>query len=171
MNNQELLRYCNEHLNYDPETGILTWKKRCSKFSNVVIGSEAGSIGTKGYRRITFTDGQKEAHRIAFLMYYGYLPDCIDHIDRDPLNNKISNLRCATVAENTRNVGLTKSNKSGYKGISWNSRDMIWQCMISYKSKLKNIGSFKCKHEAARVYNLAARMYHGKFAYTNEINI
>ena len=170
MKDQELLKYCNEHLNYDPDSGVLTWKKRCSKFSNVVLGSESGGIGSKGYRRITFSWGEEASHRIAFLMYHGYLPEFIDHLDRAPLNNKIKNLRGATAAENTRNVGLTKSNKSGYKGVSWNSRDIIWQCMISYKSKLKNLGSFKCKHEAARVYNLAARMYHGKFAYTNEIN-
>ena len=165
--NRYLLEYCKEHLAYDPETGAVTWKKRVSNYSRVKIGAVAGSIGTKGYRRITFTDCEMAVHRLAFLMYHGYMPEFIDHIDRDPMNNKINNLRACTATENKRNVGPQKRNTSGYKGVYWNKRDTIWQASIGIDGVLKHIGYFSCKHTAARHYNLAARMYHGAFAYTN----
>jgi len=166
---KELLKYCKEHLAYDPVTGDVTWKKRVSKYSRVKIGAIAGSIGTKGYRRITFASGEESVHRIAFLMYHGYLPEFIDHIDRDPMNNRINNLRACTATENKRNVGPQKRNTSGYKGVSWNKRDSVWQAGIRINGRSKNIGTFKCKHEAARAYNKAAGIHHKEFAYINII--
>tara|TARA_R110002020_G_scaffold125388_1_gene282587 strand:- start:3100 stop:3627 length:528 start_codon:yes stop_codon:yes gene_type:complete len=170
MTDKELLEYCNEYLIYDAESGILTWKKRVSNRSSRVIGSEAGSIGSKGYKRITFSWGEESYHRISFGMYHGYIPEIVDHKDRDPLNNRITNLRAATHSENQRNMKPTIRNKSGYKGVSWNKKNKIWQATIQYDKKNRNLGSFKCKHEAARVYNLAALMNHGEFAYINMIS-
>lgn len=169
MDDQELLSYCNEHLSYDPISGIITWKKKTSRC--VTIGGEAGSINGNGYLEIGINKTRQRNHRIAFLMHHGYLPKIIDHKDNDRLNNKINNLRGCTQSENKMNSGAYSNNKSGYKGVSWYPKSNKWQASIGLNRKVKHLGYFKCKHEAARAYNLAARMYHGKFAYTNEISI
>lgn len=58
-------------------------------------------------------------HRIIWEIFNGDIPPkmTIDHIDGNSLNNNISNLRCVTQAENNRNVGIRRSNKSGVTGV------------------------------------------------------
>jgi hypothetical protein len=97
------------------------------------------------------------------------MPEFIDHIDRDPMNNRINNLRACSPNENRQNVGPQKRNTSGYKGVSWNKRDNLWQAMISINGTTKNLGSFNCKHEAAKAYNKAAKTHYKEFAYINAI--
>ena len=93
----------------------------------------------------------------------------VDHIDHNTLNNTRLNIRICTNSQNMRNRGKQSNNTSGYKGVGWNKQDGKWQAQININGKNTGIGRFKCKHEAARAYNLAARMYHGEFAYTNII--
>jgi len=170
MNDNELLIACNDHLSYNPLTGIITWKKR-GKNSGVKIGDEAGTLKL-GYLSIGLLGRQYRSNRLAFLMYWGYLPKFIDHKDRDKLNNRIDNLRKCTNIKNQQNVGVNKSNTSGYKGVSWNKETNKWLVIIRINKKQTYLGRFTCRHEAARVWNTAARMYQGyEFCYTNKIPI
>ena len=94
----------------------------------------------------------------------------VDHKNHDTLNNQRINLRICTALQNMMNRGPTKNNTSGYKGVHWYKASNKWRAGIMINGKNKHFGYFHCKHEAARVYNLAARMYHGhEFCYTNEI--
>ncbi len=153
----ELLKYCKEHLAYDPVTGII-------KRDGVRI---ADRINEQGYRRFRIGKKKYQAHRIAFLITYGYFPETVDHINTIKHDNRLCNLRAATDKQQHYNRGLTKNNTSGYKGVSHIKRNNKWLVRISLNKKEHIIGRFKCKHTAARHYNLAARMYHGAFAYTN----
>ena len=56
--------YLQDILNYDPDTGIFTWKKRTSK--NVKVGAKTGSISTWGYVQIYIRRKQYAAHRLAW---------------------------------------------------------------------------------------------------------
>lgn len=84
----------------------------------IKVGSLVGcKDSTSGYWR-TKVDGKKQSiHRIVFLMFNGYLPDMIDHIDRDLDNNRIENLRESNPKHNQLNVGVRKDNKLGLKNI------------------------------------------------------
>ena len=93
----------------------------------------------------------------------------VDHIDHNTLDNQKINLRICTASQNAMNKGPSKSNKSGYKGVGWDKKYNKWEAQIMINGKHKRLGSFTCKHEAARVYNLASLKYHGEFAYINEI--
>jgi len=157
---KELLKYCKEHLAYDPATGIIT---------RIKTGYQSGSIGTNGYRTIRIKGKNYYAHRIAYLMHYNKMPDRIDHCNQCRSDNRIINLRSCSHAENLRNVGPSKRNKSGYKGVVWHKTGGKWLAQLVYNGKNIYLGLHICKHEAARHYNLAARMYHGNFAYTNII--
>jgi len=88
----------------------------------------------------------------------------VDHIDGDTQNNRRSNLRLASNAENLRNRGKTSGNTSGYKGVTWNKRSQKWiaQIKIDYKSIV--IGRFDDKEKAAEAYIEAAKIYHKEFA-------
>lgn len=93
----------------------------------------------------------------------------IDHIDRDGLNNRRSNLRTCSRTENMRNRGITKNNTSGYKGVNWNKQNKKWCSRIKVNYKEIYLGNFDSKLEAAAAYNTAARKYFGRFAVLNEL--
>jgi hypothetical protein len=93
----------------------------------------------------------------------------IDHIDGNPLNNKRSNLRICTCAQNLHNRGKTRLNTSGYKGVSWDVLNKKWQVNIGVGGIRYKIGRFVTKEDAALAYNEAAIAMHGEFAMLNNI--
>lgn len=88
-----------------------------------------------------------------------------DHIDGNGLNNQLSNLRTCSRSENNRNVGIKKSNTTGYKGIIRVGKR--WQCRIRVDYKLVYGPSRASIVEAAHDYDNLARTHHGEFASTN----
>lgn len=95
--------------------------------------------------------------------------DCADHINGDRLDNRRANLRLASRDENSRNRGMHKNSKSGYKGVSWSQKLSKWQAFITTNSRKKFLGRFNDIKDAARAYNTAAILYHGEFARLNII--
>jgi hypothetical protein len=95
--------------------------------------------------------------------------EVVDHIDGDGLNNRRSNLRLATVAQNGQNRRLNSNNTSGYKGVYWEKKHRRWHVEIDVNGRTKYIGEFKDLHQAGRAYNEAAKVYHGEFARLNVI--
>lgn len=108
--------------------------------------------------------GSVYAHRIVWEMHHGPIPVgmFIDHIDCDGTNNKLSNLRLATHAENCRNRRLRKDNKSGEKGVCWDG--FSWLAHINIEGTPTKIGRYATKEEAALAYNEAALRHHRQFA-------
>ena len=92
----------------------------------------------------------------------------VDHINRNGLDNRRANLRFATVAENGWNsrrginVGSSK-----YKGVAWEKRVKKWRVVLCYKGGRKYLGYFKDEKMAAKMYDKAAKKYHGEFAVLN----
>ena len=146
------------------------WKKKTTESShNQKIGVPIKS--TNGEYLTVYLLGKSYAqHRIAFLITNGFSPFRIDHINRNGHDNRIDNLRECTISQNNSNQGVRKDTKSGYKGVVWDKQHNKWRARIIANNKTTFLGRFDCKHDAARAYNEAARMYHGKFAYLNEIN-
>lgn len=99
----------------------------------------------------------------------------VDHIDGDKRNNLRSNLRICTQSQNTKNQKIPKNNKSGYKGVSfdtWAYKKNLRKCWIArikVNRKGINLGRFLTPEEAANVYNEAAVKYFGEFANLNII--
>lgn len=91
----------------------------------------------------------------------------IDHKDGNGLNNVRSNLRDASSGQNNFNVGITKRNKSGYKGV-YGYRGKYVAC-IRKSGKLIHGGSFVTAIDAAKKYNELAIEHHGEFAWLNKI--
>lgn len=91
----------------------------------------------------------------------------VDHINGDRLDNRRSNLRLATNQQNTWNAGLSKRNTSGFKGVSWHTRDLIFGAHIRIAGRQKTLGEFANAISAARAYDEAARRHYGEFARLN----
>ena len=135
MLTQERLK---EVLNYDPETGVFTWKNP-SKYKTQLRGKNA-SWKTHGYTKIGIDGKRHYAHRLAWLYVYGEWPsDEVDHIDRDRSNNRIKNLRCVSRSINTFNSGKRKDNTSGARGVCWDKSRDRWLARL----RSKHIGYFK----------------------------
>lgn len=83
----------------------------------------------------------------------------IDHIDGNGLNNQKENLRFLTTSENGHNIGRWTTNKSGYKGVHWSSRDKRWVAQIQVRNKRTRLGYFKSAEEAGNAYKEAEEMY------------
>lgn len=152
------LSVINSHLSYDPETGVLRRKQG---------GRIIGLTGPKGYRYVSIEGENYYVHRIVWLIVYGMAPiEDIDHIDGKKGNNKIANLREATHRQNKFNVGIRKSNLSGFKGVSWCKRDRRWRATIRIDGVKRSLGYFISKELAAEAYKEAAIKYHGEYANT-----
>lgn len=145
---------------YDPDTGKFFTKS--GKERSLFL--DRGGYCRFGTRRF----GPVIAHRVAWIFMTGELPDLhIDHIDGDKTNNKFNNLRICTHNQNQHNQGIRKSNRSGYKGVSFMKSAGKWQAQICCNSKIKHLGLFMSKEDAARSYDKAALEIHGEFAWTN----
>ncbi len=91
----------------------------------------------------------------------------VDHINRDPLDNRRSNLRLATRTQQAANTGLRSDNTSGYKGVSWDRSRRCWYASIRNDGRSVALGGYPNPEDAARAYDVAALAAWGEFAYLN----
>ncbi len=91
----------------------------------------------------------------------------VDHINGNGLDCRRTNMRLASNAENQRNRGSQANNTSGYKGVVWDNAKRKWRARIRVDGTLVHLGYFSVPEDAARAYDVGARMYHGEFAKTN----
>jgi len=147
---------------FEYQDGNLIWK--ISKGKRGKIGSIAGTITSNGYLSIRVDKKNYKAHRLVYLYHHGYLPNIIDHIDRDKLNNKIENLREATISQNNVNTKIRKDNASGLKGVTWHKASNKWCAQIMVNCKQNHIGLFLDIEDARAAYLQARRKYFGEFA-------
>ena len=87
----------------------------------------------------------------------------VDHINGDPLDNRRSNLRIVTHAQNQKNMKVHTTNVSGAKGVSWHKKASKWQAHIMVDGKRYYLGVFKNIHEAAEAYKQAAKLHFKEF--------
>ena len=150
------------HELFEYHEGDLYWKIKANNF--IKIGDRAGYKDPKLGGMTRIKRKLYKNNRIIFMMFNGWLPNRIDYIDCNRLNDKIENLRPATLSEICCNRSKPISNTSGYKGVSWSTSRNKWVASISKDTKQFNLGSFEDKEEAYRTYCKAAERLHGEFA-------
>jgi len=149
-------------LDYDPESGLFIWKMS----RRVKAGDVAGSLDTRGYVQITVDGKIYRAHRLAFLWMEGTMPpDQVDHINMTRTDNRWSNLRHAERWENLGNRPANSNSKSGIKGVHWDTRRGKWHAQIRSAGRKHHLGHFNTIEEAQAVYNFAAGLVFGTYAY------
>lgn len=142
---------------YNPN-GWLEWKS--SHASRIKLNERAGCTFKGGYRRI-FVNGKSHAeHRLVWLYHYGKMPEKdLDHINRNPSDNRIENLRECTDKENQQNTNIQKNNTSGYKGVGWYKNYNKWCAKIKVNGKYINLGYFEDKEDAIKARKQAENKY------------
>lgn len=127
-------------------------------------GSNAGWIDSNGYRRVKIEGKCYLTHRLIWLWHGNELPQFLDHIDNDPTNNRIENLRIATRRENNSNVKLRSNNTSGAKGVAWNPEMSKWHVSVQVGKRKMYFGCHE-DFELAELLAIEARnKYHREFA-------
>jgi hypothetical protein len=163
-----------ESLSYNPLTGILTWKVRPlhhfpdarahKSWNSHYSLKETGCIDPNGYLRVNILGTPYLAHQLIWALHYGEYTDFIDHINLDPSDNRISNLRKCTLSQNQHNRTISKNNKSGYKGVCWNPKTSKWRAYIVLNWKQKHLGFFDDIKKAHEAYCHASDLLHGEFS-------
>ncbi len=123
----------------------------------------------------TNSDGYKTVKRFLVhrLVATSFIPNpdnksFIDHINGDRGDNRVENLRWATINENNFNKSIYKNNTSGYKGISWDKYNNKWRAHIRHNDKSYTIGRFTDINEAIKARQLKANELFGDFVHSSE---
>lgn len=164
---QEVLRTL---LDYDPETGVFTWRPRLdASFNTRWAGTVAGVINPRGYRVIRVQYRLIGAHRLAWIHSNGGIPSgmVIDHINGDPSDNRLSNLRLATDSQNKANIGPRADSVSGIKGVRQNAKTGKWLASIRRDGKHTHLGSYGSMEQAKAAVDAALASTWGEFTRTN----
>lgn len=162
---------------YFSETGHLIWKARpsnhflsqadCDRWNRRYAYKEAGRSDVNGRKWVSLKGvGMLLSARVIYAWYHGIDPGPrqVDHKDTNPRNDRIRNLRLATPSQNMFNQKLSKANTSGYKGVYYQKSRGKFVANIKINGKLKYLGSYTTREEAAiRVAN-ERRKLHKRFA-------
>lgn len=159
----EILR---QYFSYNPETGLITKLKLISVKDRVLPGSIVGGTPDNGYYRTKIMGVRVHIHQLAYALHTGaWAPSIVDHKDRNPLNNRIDNLRPASNRQNHYNTVQAFSNKTGYRGVvhKGGSRFKPYAAVIRDGRKRKFLGAFFTAEETSKAYETAAQKLHGEF--------
>lgn len=157
--------YILECLEYRSEDGVFTWKERPlqhfkSKHAHAIwngrySGNIAGAVNKAGYIAISINKKLFAAHRLAWIIKFGAWPsEQIDHINRNPSDNRIENLRDVSASQNLFNRGASAKNKSGRVGVGYCARTKSWCSTFGHK----RIGRFKNLEDAIESRRLAEKI-------------
>lgn len=147
-----------ELLQYDPDTGEFTRRRRPS--NHIEPGQRAGWDHKDGYRCIKVDGSCYLAHRLVWLYVHGHWPaDQLDHINGRRSDNRISNLRECTNAENQQNRKRGANNSSGYVGVRLSVYG-TWLAFIRKDGKQRHLGTFSTKAEAIAARREAKAQLH-----------
>lgn len=150
-----------EVLDYNPLTGLLTWKRKPSK--SVVVGTVAGSKHKNGYSYTQLYGCNYPTHRLIWFWVHGKFPEgVIDHINHDRMDNRLENLREVSIAENMKNKSKLKGTLIGEQGIWFCKRRQRYVSEITLNGKKVMQRTFKLFDDAkkAREDKLAELNFH-----------
>lgn len=134
---------------YEESTGRLIWKAKRRK---VRVGEEAGSIKHDGrYRTVVLMNKRYYVHRIIWELANGSIPGgmCIDHIDGNGLNNRLTNLRITSLSGNQRNRRLSVNCNTGINGVIRHKGGFSVHCANKYITYSKDFFEACCARKSA----------------------
>lgn len=156
-----------ELLDYDPETGVFTWRVRGKRWFDTDrnhqswnaknAGKRAGSI--KAYRKggylgrvIGIFGRLYNEHRIVWMwMTQDPMPEQIDHVNRNGTDNRWINLRDSSHSGNARNHSKRRDNSSGFTGVYWSKDTGKWRAGCRVDGEMNWLGLFSDIEDAGRV--------------------
>ncbi len=148
-----------EVLNYNPETGIFTWREAIAKCC--LPGKIAGSLKQQGYVAIRLFGVYYKAHRLAWLHVTGAWPTYrIDHLNGVRNDNRWNNLRDVPQSMNAQNRHVTNA-ASGYTGVR--QKCHRFEASIRVEDQYVFLGMHSTAEEANEAVKAAKRIHHPGF--------
>ena len=158
-------------LDYNPATGVLTWRHRLersrhwnTRYAGTLAGYQTRQANTS-YLQINLNGRKLMGHRLAFLWMTGAMPHEVDHRDMNGLNNSWVNLRSCTRSQNKANRPWQRGAKVETKGVSFTHTGRRYRARIKVMGKEMHLGCFATPEEAHAVYMAAARRAFGEFVH------
>lgn len=159
MDEKQRVQHFADRVAYDKNTGHIYWLERepvtsgDNCFNTKYAGKIAGGRRPDGYIGIvSLINGSHEsvlAHRLAWYIVTGELPEAIDHIDHNRSNNAFSNLRAADRDLNSKNQSIRSDNKTGVTGVYWSPQHNKYRATAQTKTGRIHIGLFDTVADAA----------------------
>jgi hypothetical protein len=156
-------------VDYDPKTGVLTWKPRPIEmferrrlglaWNTRYAGTLALNHADRGYRSGSICGVKVYAHRAAFALLTGRWPENVDHINGDQGDNRAENLREVDHATNLRNTKRRVDNRSGASGVFWNTRERKWEARIRVGQRDIYLGRYDDLEQAKSARKRAEPLY------------
>lgn len=159
ISKKELL-FLKQYLKYNSKNGNFIWIKKPN--SRIILNSIAGNDSQDGYKIIKLNYVFYQAHRLAWVFYYGLKnqPKLIDHKDGNGINNTIKNIRRSSNSHNQQNQRKAqKNNKSGYLGVM-KLKSGKYTARINVNGKLIQLGMFDTALKASKCYIKNKRLLH-----------
>lgn len=153
-------------LRHDADTGLMFWREkpeahvasdrpstrqRIARNWNARFAGKPAftNVSKRGYLNGVINCKRYYAHRVIWALHYGKWPALhLDHINGDPLDNRISNLREVTVAQNLRNQSISAANKTGFHGVWYDKARDAYQAYITQDGTRYRLGRFKLLEDA-----------------------
>jgi hypothetical protein len=162
------------------DTGRLVWKHRtpdmftgknaeryCKTWNTRYAGRDAGHVPNSGYRTVIIYDRHYRGSHVVWALVYGEWPkQQLDHRHGVDKGDGIENLRLSTQTENMQNQRKRSNNKSGFKGVSWDSINRKWvvRIRVPHGGKFENLGRFNDPAKGHQAYRQRAVELYGEFA-------
>lgn len=158
LTDEQLRAYCAECFEHLPDTGSFKWKERpmshfkrkgdWAGFNKLHAGKVAGCVGNNGYVGVGLLGKRRQVHRLIWLMFYGEMPECVDHINGVRTDQRISNLRNVSVSENNRNRSRVSWRPSGSNGVYWCQHHKKYRARLKVDGNDIHVGYFDSREEA-----------------------
>ena len=152
LNREDILK----KLKYDPETGVFIW---------IRTNKIAGHMRKDGYCIINFNGKLEYAHALAITIYQSIPDNCeVDHIDGNPSNNCLNNLRICTSQQNKFNTKRPVTNSSGVKGVHFDNGTQKFRVRMRVDGKFVHFGLFDNLRDAEVVAKATRALHHKEFS-------
>lgn len=149
---------------YEPTTGYFyrtAWISRLGKLIEYPTPKKSCSTTAFGHIQLSISGEHFLGHRLAWFLTYGEWPNVVDHINGDPGDNRIANLRSGSQAENCQNIRAPKSNNTtGYLGVSFDKARGRYVAAVGLNGKRHVLGRFDTAEQAHRAYVAAKSRLH-----------
>jgi hypothetical protein len=151
--------YVRQLFDYDSAAGVLTWKKSRRRRHGLPVA------GGRPRAQVRINGRSYLVHRLIWLYHYGEFPKAgVDHINMDPSDNRIENLREADKSQNGFNRRAQRDNRLGVKGVTFYAHCNRYHARTTVRGRKINLGYYKTVDEAKAAYVEAVHKYHGEFA-------
>jgi len=138
--------------------------RKITTSNNAKAGQTVGCLASNGYLVVRINNVLHYVHRLVFFMHHGFFPAYVDHIDGNPANNRIGNLRQSTNQQNSCNQRIKKANKSGFKNVSWSKEKNKWVVRVQTFGQVVHVGYFENLKDAVDAAIISRNTIHHEFA-------